>query len=152
MTKLEIRFWRKVTKTSGCWEWSASRNAHGYGQIAAPRPLKRPLLAHRVSWEIHNGPIPIGLLVLHRCDNPHCVRPDHLFVGDQKLNMQDMVSKKRENPCGRGVTRCKRGHEFTPSNTYLNRGRRTCRTCMRLRARIKYSEMRGRVSSEAHSY
>jgi hypothetical protein len=87
------RFWRKVRKTDGCWEWTASFRGLGYGQIKVNQKM---LYAHRVSWEMANGPIPDGLCVLHHCDNPPCVNPDHLFLGTQADNMRDKVRKNRQ--------------------------------------------------------
>src|SRR5687767_4720826 len=89
---LSERFWEKVRKTDGCWLWTASRNAKGYGQIMYQR---RPIHAHRVSWQLANGPIPDGLCVLHRCDNPQCVNPGHLFLGTIVDNNRDMFAKGR---------------------------------------------------------
>lgn len=88
MTALE-RFWAKISKTDGCWNWIGS-TAGGYGQVT--RATKK-IPAHRMSWELHFGGIPDGLMVLHRCDNKLCVRPDHLFLGDASANMRDMVAK-----------------------------------------------------------
>lgn len=83
------RFWSKVHITDGCWLWTgALRN--GYGRFGS-RPFK---YAHRVSWELANGPTG-DLKVLHRCDNPRCVRPDHLFLGTQLDNMRDRSAKGR---------------------------------------------------------
>jgi hypothetical protein len=89
------RFWSKVERGNGCWTWTASKNAKGYGKCA-PRHWRRQEYAHRVSWEIANGPIPDGMQVLHHCDNPSCVRPGHLFLGTHQDNMADMVSKGRQ--------------------------------------------------------
>lgn len=89
---LEERFWPKVKKTSGCWEWVAATNGAGYGMVFAGKVKK---LAHRVSWELCNGPIPRGKQVLHLCDNPGCVNPEHLAIGTAKDNMRDMAGKGR---------------------------------------------------------
>jgi len=75
---------------NGCWEWSGSRNDQGYGICGSGRRY-----AHRVAWERAHGPIPDDMCVLHRCDNPPCVRPDHLFLGTRADNMHDMWSKAR---------------------------------------------------------
>lgn len=90
------RFWSKVDASSltGCWIWLGGHTNVGYGLIRAPEG-KRNMLAHRASYEMHHGPIPDGMLVCHTCDNPRCVRPDHLFVGAPKTNTQDAVRKGR---------------------------------------------------------
>jgi hypothetical protein len=89
---LEIRFWRQVKKMdSGCWVWTGV-TTNGYGQISYGGKGRR---AHRVSWELHCGTIPDGLLVLHKCDNPPCVNPSHLFLGTHQDNMDDAIEKGR---------------------------------------------------------
>ena len=90
------RFWAKVDKLGdgGCWTWTASTDTCGYGSIGLSNQ-RLCVRAHRVSWVIENGEIPNGKYVLHRCDNPACVNPDHLFLGDQKDNMKDMIEKGR---------------------------------------------------------
>jgi hypothetical protein len=92
---LSERFWFSVLKSEGCWEWQGCRNVEGgYGVIR----FGKHLLTHRVSWELHNGQIPDGLCVLHHCDNPACVRPDHLFLGTHQENMDDKSRKGRNSP------------------------------------------------------
>lgn len=91
---LEERFWEKVVKADGCWSWTGA-TAYGYGRIGAGGTYGSALMAHRVSWELHNGPIPEGMNVLHRCDNPPCTNPDHLFLGSHADNVADKVAKGR---------------------------------------------------------
>lgn len=90
----EDRFWSHVNKGDDCWEWTASLTG-GYGQFKA-RAGESPVRASRFSWTIHFGPIPDGLLVCHQCDNPPCVRPDHLFLGTHQDNHDDMTRKGRQ--------------------------------------------------------
>lgn len=92
------RFYEKVRKAESCWEWEAAINSSGYGQIKYNGSMK---LAHRVSYELEMGCIPRGKYVLHKCDNPRCVKVDHLYIGTQQDNMNDMVLRKRGNPGGR---------------------------------------------------
>jgi len=97
---IEERFWGKVDKSGDCWEWLASKNKEGYGNLWIEASIHK---AHRYSWELHNGPIPEGgdyrgMCVCHHCDNPSCVNPDHLFISDHKGNMADMSGKDRSNP------------------------------------------------------
>lgn len=92
---LADRFWPKVQKGEGCWEWIGSRNAAGYGKMTVGGRGAGHVRAHRVSWELANGPVPEGLWVLHTCDNPPCVRPDHLWLGTRLDNMRDCASKGR---------------------------------------------------------
>lgn len=89
---LEEKFWPKVEKTKTCWLWIASTRGKGYGAFGADGKNQ---YAHRASWEIHYGPIPDGLWVLHHCDTPACVNPQHLFLGTNADNMQDCVAKGR---------------------------------------------------------
>ena len=87
------RFWEKVAKTDTCWNWMAAKHRFGYGKIMVRKRVIEP--AHRVCYREQVGPIPEGLQVLHRCDNPACVRPDHLYLGTQADNMRDMHDRGR---------------------------------------------------------
>lgn len=91
----QARFWAKVQKSSGCWEWQACTNGAGYGIVGIGG--KRVDRAHRVSYRLHKGEIPAGLFVCHTCDNRRCVRPDHLFLGTNQDNVDDMVTKGRNS-------------------------------------------------------
>lgn len=91
-------FWKKVERKSSeeCWNWKAAKKCYGYGQMSSHLGRdKSPLDAHRFSYELHNGPVPDGLCVLHKCDNPSCVNPAHLFLGTQQDNVDDMMKKGR---------------------------------------------------------
>ena len=89
------RFWSRVRKTHGCWEWQGSQSDAGYGTVTCRSVSKQPLLTHRVSWELATGHSPRTRHVLHECDNPCCVRPDHLFLGTQQDNNEDRDAKGR---------------------------------------------------------
>lgn len=96
MDDIRARFdakWRK-DETTGCWNWTASTAGKGYGQVRIPK-TRRNVYAHRLSWGLHRGEVPDGMMVLHKCDNPLCVNPAHLFLGDGGVNLQDMAAKGR---------------------------------------------------------
>src|SRR5262245_57257109 len=90
---------------TGCWEWQLSKGGKlAYGQMSMPGNRSRPIAAHRVAWQLEYGPIPDGMYVLHRCDNPPCANPDHLFLGTLPENNADMRAKGRARR-GPGFTR-----------------------------------------------
>jgi hypothetical protein len=144
-------FWSKVQKSDGCWEWQGHRTNWNYGYFTF-RGDSIP--AHRFSVELASGKrIPAGMVICHKCDNPPCVRPDHLFIGTHADNMRDMAEKGRNRrrvvsqhsvgrprlselsvieECVGEENHCWRGHEFTPENTYTDpRGVKICRICNR---------------------
>ena len=94
---LAERFARYVGEPgeNGCILWTGSVNKRGYGQIQLAGRGGRPVLAHRLSWELANGPMASGMCVLHRCDVPGCVNPAHLFLGTRADNQRDMAIKGR---------------------------------------------------------
>ena len=102
-----VRFWAKVTKSDGCWMWRGHPKTYirrSSGEIVHYRPMLwvdgQAWKASRISWRIHFGAIPEGMLVCHTCDVAGCVRPDHLFLGTNHDNMRDMAAK------GRGKYHC----------------------------------------------
>lgn len=125
MTNKE-RFWSKVDFSYECWVWTGTK-AGGYGRFYLNR---RMMPAHRYSWTETSGPIPDGLMVLHKCDNPSCVRPDHLFLGTQSDNMLDASAKNRIHRATRTVTHCLRGHELVGDQVRIRLdGSKLCRVC-----------------------
>lgn len=90
----EAGFWSRLMHRDGCMVWSGSKNRHGYGTV---RYKGRCLLVHQLSWILKNGPIPEGMCVCHSCDNPTCGKPDHLWLGTHKENMDDMTRKGRRS-------------------------------------------------------
>lgn len=144
---LEQRFWKKVN-TEGpvhsllgtrCWTWTASKTSDGYGTFNANRVR---ILAHRFSWILKYGLIRDRLFVLHRCDNPPCVNPDHLFAGTQADNIRDCYAKGR-----RIKDACIHGHPYNDRNTkwaiHYGVPRRFCRVCRNARVKAKRHQMKG---------
>lgn len=108
MMPLDVALWSKVAKSEeGCWLWTAALNGKGKHAYGVFRHNKKKRYAHRTAWELTYGPIPAGIEVCHRCDNPTCCRPDHLFLAPHIVNMQDMGKKGR----AAGFTRQVRGSE-----------------------------------------
>ena len=130
------RFLLKVDKTDTCWLWSAAVNPKGYGCLGLGTRGMGVVLAHRASWMLYKGAIPEGLSVLHSCDNPRCVNPDHLFLGTQQDNMKDRDAKGRQHNMLK--THCPKGHEYDAANTYTYDGtRRCCRACDSARTKAR---------------
>lgn len=90
---LEVRFWKYVEKTDTCWMWRGCRTSSGYGRLQLPE--QKTLRAHRLSYEFAYGEVPPNMWVLHHCDTPPCVRPEHLFLGTAADNVRDMMAKGR---------------------------------------------------------
>jgi hypothetical protein len=90
--------WFIPEPNSGCWLWTGHGLPWGYGSFALGVPRGESVLAHRASYHFYVGPIPDGLLILHRCDVPACVNPDHLFPGTEADNAHDMILKGRGHP------------------------------------------------------
>ena len=98
LTEVELeRFFAKVNKTDTCWLWTACLNfPNGYGLFSIPKQHGKSITSHRLSYIIHKGEIPEGMLVCHTCDVKQCVNPDHLFVGSYADNNHDCIAKGRQ--------------------------------------------------------
>lgn len=146
---VEPRLWAKIDASSGassCWPWTATRMKTGYGMISVAGKGRK---ATRVVWEVVFGPIPEGFHVLHRCDNPPCCNPAHLFLGTHVDNMADKRAKGRQARTGNLVcaarTHCPQDHEYTAENTMVYRNMRYCRTCSKAHKRA-YEEKKRHAS------
>lgn len=130
---LVVRFWRKVEKTDGCWKWHGGTQHGGYGVLGVGTPSRKLIRAHRLSYILANGPIADNAHVLHRCDNPPCTNPEHLFLGNPKVNGADRSAKGRNNHPGERKTHCRNGHPLAIINHQS--GVRGCPVCRRERER-----------------
>lgn len=125
----EKRFFKRVEKTTDCWLWRGGVTQQGYGQFTVGYKYYP---AHKFSYEVTNGPVGKGMVICHKCDNPLCVNPTHLFVGTQADNMRDMILKGRHR--NQVKTHCSRGHEYNTENTLTSvGGKRDCRICIKIR-------------------
>lgn len=129
---------RVVVDDSGCWVFTGARVATGYGKV---QYNNKGYLAHRFMLQRSLGK-PLGdLHACHKCDNPPCCNPDHLFAGDDKANFQDCAAKNRH--ANKRKTHCKEGHEYTPENTRMVRSqlrgewKRQCKRCYMIRWRMR---------------
>jgi hypothetical protein len=93
---IEERFFRHIEKTDGCWLWTGRLVGKGYGSLGMGGKGAKHKLSHRLSYEIHHGEIPDGMVVMHKCDNPRCVNPNHLEVGTQSQNIKDAFARGRK--------------------------------------------------------
>lgn len=142
------RFWSKVDMRGEdeCWPWEAYVNDGGYGTFSLTW-RESPKRAHRVAYELLIGPIPDGLVLDHLCRNRRCVNPGHLEPVTHAENNRRGISTEARRRRNAEQTHCKRGHEFTPENTYRPPvGYRVCRTCRRDRARGYMKEYRQRLA------
>lgn len=123
------RFMRKVgfpDPKTGCWNWKAAKDFEGYGFF---KLNKKQMRAHRAVLILHGQAVPDDRVVCHKCDNPSCVNPNHLFVGTLSDNVRDCVKKKRQKEIRK--THCPQGHPFAGENLYIvaKTGKRQCRRC-----------------------
>ena len=125
---LEDRLLQRVAAGSGgCWNWTGAVTQHGYGRMSYRNHVER---THRLAAHLWLG-LDLAdpdVKVCHTCDNPRCINPEHLYLGDQKTNTADMVRRGRASAGPNPWTHCARGHELTPDNT-TRRKKPRCRTC-----------------------
>ena len=153
---LESRFWVKVDIRGDdeCWPWLGASDQHGRGQFWMDGRKHR---SPRIAWSLRNGePFPDHLHACHTCDNPPCCNPRHIWPGTRSDNFLDASRKGRlhvqsSTPMGdinRAKTHCKRGHEFTSSNTLVNSaGSRACKECAKIH-RQKYEAARAALAQK----
>lgn len=125
-------FWKYVVigGPDECWPWTGYIERSGYGRVMYQGRL---WLAHRLACVLSGVEIMDGVCRLHRCDNPPCCNPAHTFDGTRADNVADMISKGRARTGvhQRKKTHCPQGHEYTPDNTRLRNGHRSCKACGR---------------------
>ena len=102
------RLFRYIKKTDTCWEWIGAKNYNGYGVL---RVYGRNLMAHRLMWIEHNGPIPEDMCACHRCNNPSCVNPNHMFLGTHSENMKDAYKKGRKGTSWKFIKSSAKGEQ-----------------------------------------
>lgn len=131
---------------SGCWLWTGTMNALGYGRMWARDATKpngwRSTSAHRYSYEVHVGPIPDGLCLDHKCRVRCCVNPAHLEPVTQAENVRRGIAGAVNRARLQSITHCPQGHEYNAENTRTTRGQRECRACGRERAAARRAAKR----------
>lgn len=128
---------------SGCLEYQGFTHKEGYGQMSFQGKAWR---THSLMYTLTKGPVPAGMVVMHKCDNPPCCNPDHLEIGTKADNNRDMAAKRRGKY--QKATHCKHGHEFTPENTYVcKRGFRHCKRCSLIKCRLELGWTREQAES-----
>lgn len=144
------RFLAKVNKTDSCWLRTARIERNGYGRFWLDG---RQRGAHRVSYELHVGPIPAGLVIDHLCRVHACVNPQHLEPVTAAENVRRGVASQATTAKWKSVTHCKRGHEYDTDNTRVDsKGGRVCLSCKRLVAKRHYERNRQTYIDKARAW
>lgn len=144
-----------IQTESGCWEWQGFRHKppRHYGSTSYRGKNVR---AHRLMYKLIKGQIPAGMVVMHSCDNPPCINPDHLKLGTHLENMAECRAKGRYYYAN--LTHCKRGHEFNDENTYYIKtpgkwfGLRACKACQKLLQRERYQANKEKYRARNREY
>lgn len=133
--KEKAKLFGHIIKKRGCWGWSGEKRYDGYSLFRIRMNGKqRTFGVHRLLWFLAYGEVLPGFFVMHKCDNPSCVRLDHLCLGTHRINMDDMKRKGRQRSGNTVKTHCIRGHELSGENVrFRNNGKqRECKACMKL--------------------
>ncbi|SIN33573.1 HNH endonuclease signature motif containing protein [Mycobacteroides abscessus] len=147
MRTLDERFWEKVRPAGAleCWQWGASLNDGGYGQIYV-HEVRRPIRAHRVAWELLRGEIPTGLVIDHLCRNRRCVNPWHMDLVTNEVNIERGEFRSSRPPL---KTHCPSGHAYAGENVRIAKaGYRVCRSCERAQSLAGYYRRKARNNTE----
>ena len=138
---IEEAVWQRIDRSGKCWIWKGTRDKDGYGRLRYRGKFWR---APRLIWFLANGPIPAEKVIRHSCDNPPCVRLEHLLIGTQRDNIRDSVERGRNANLRK--SRCPKGHEYT---LIRNDGRRYCSPCNMAHTRTWRATRKRRVKEDA---
>ena len=138
-------FYRYAFSNNGCWPWNRGKNKKGYGQISLGG---KQIGAHRAVYQAFKGKINDDMVIMHSCDNPVCVNPNHLSEGSQSENLKQAFIKNRARSYNSKKTHCSKGHAFSGENLSFYKNNRICKACARIKSAIHRLKTRPRIISK----